>query len=85
MNPQHRVRLTTFPFGLRLLLSIVALTGISNGNPSAQEVWEYSPYKVKVWLSVSPTLSLGEESENEIHRQIAEYAEIHFGDRKSVV
>ena len=84
MNPQHRVRLTTVPFGLRLLLSIVALTGISNGNLSAQEVWEYSPYKVKVWLSVSPTLSLGEESENEIHRQIAEYAEIHFGPTWSI-
>jgi len=30
-------------------------------------------------LSVSPTLSLSEDSEREIHRQIAEFAEINFG------
>ncbi len=45
----------------------------------AQDVWEYSPYRVKVWVSVSPTLSLSDESEREIHRQIAEYAELNFG------
>ena len=44
-----------------------------------QEIWEYSPYKVKVWLSISPSLSLSEESQNEMHRKIEELAEIHFG------
>ena len=44
-----------------------------------QEIWEYSPYKVKVWLSVSPSLSLSEESQNEMHRKIEELVEIHFG------
>ncbi len=68
----------------QLLLSIVALLSISIASLSAQEIWEYSPYKVKVWLSVSPTLSLSEESESEIHRQIAEYAEIHFGPTWSI-
>lgn len=46
---------------------------------SSADIWEYSPYKVKVWLSVSPSLSLSPESESEIHRKIEEYAEIHFG------
>lgn len=46
---------------------------------SSAEIWEYSPYKVKVWLSVSPSLSLSPESEKEIYRKIEEYAEIHFG------
>ena len=49
------------------------------GRVNSAEIWEYSPYKVKVWLSVSPSLSLGPESEAELHRKIAEYAEIHFG------
>ena len=44
-----------------------------------QEIWEYSPYKVKVWLSISPSLSLSEESQNEMHRKIEELIEIHFG------
>jgi len=51
---------------------------------AAQEIWEYSPYRVKVWLSVSPTLSLSDESEREIHRQIAEYAELNFGPTWSI-
>ena len=46
---------------------------------SSADIWEYSPYKVKVWLSISPSLSLSPESESEIHRKIEEYAEIHFG------
>ena len=44
-----------------------------------QEIWEYSPYKVKIWLSISPSLSLSEESQNEMHRKIEELVEIHFG------
>jgi len=49
-----------------------------------QEIWEYSPYKVKIWLSVSPSLSLSEESQNEMHRKIEELAEIHFGATWSI-
>ena len=75
---------TSRPFHLRLLLSIVAMYGGLMGSLSAQEIWEYSPYRVKVWLSVSPTLSLSAESESEFHRQIAEYAEIHFGPTWSI-
>jgi len=46
---------------------------------SSADIWEYSPYKVKVWLSISPSLSLSPDSETEIYRKIEEYAEIHFG------
>ncbi len=44
-----------------------------------QGVWEYSPYRVKFWLSVSPSLGLSEESEREIHKQIVEFSEVNFG------
>jgi hypothetical protein len=58
-------------------IAIVLLSSLQSG--FCGEVWEYSPYKVKVWVSISPSLSLSAESEAEIHRKIAEYAEIHFG------
>jgi hypothetical protein len=63
---------------LAVLLSSIALLCLEV-TACAQDVWEYSPYRVKVWVSVSPTLSLSDESEREIHRQIAEYAELNFG------
>ncbi|MCY2985922.1 MAG: hypothetical protein NTY15_20025 [Planctomycetota bacterium] len=65
-------------FSLAVLLSSVVLLCLEL-SAHAQEVWEYSPYRVKVWVSVSPTLSLSDESEREIHRQISEYAELNFG------
>jgi hypothetical protein len=45
----------------------------------SDEIWEYSPYRVKVWLSVSPSLCMSPESEAYLQQKIAEYAEIHFG------
>ena len=45
----------------------------------AQEVWEYSPYKVRVWTSISPTLGLSEETKQEIYRKVLECSEIEFG------
>lgn len=43
------------------------------------EAWEYSPYRVRVWISLSPSLDLSEESQQEIHRRIIENSEINFG------
>jgi hypothetical protein len=45
----------------------------------AQEVWEYSPYRVKFWMSLSPKLALSEASQAEIERKVAETADLHFG------
>ena len=70
---------------LSLALGLIfALHCSAERNARAQEIWEYSPYRVKVWLSLSPSLSLSEDSEREIHRQIAEYAEINFGPTWSI-
>lgn len=62
-----------------VLLVVAILFGPFCSMSVGQEIWEYSPYKVKVWLSISPSLSLSEESQNEMHRKIEELAEIHFG------
>ncbi len=43
------------------------------------EVWEYSAYKARVWLSISPTLGLSEATKQLIERKIAECMEIEFG------
>jgi hypothetical protein len=43
------------------------------------EVWEYSAYKARVWLSISPTLGLSQASKQLIERKIAECMEIEFG------
>ena len=79
MNQHHRVLPSARRFVFVLVLSLVALICIADQKVLAQEIWEYSPYRVKVWLSISPSLALSEESEREIHRKIAEYAEINFG------
>ncbi len=84
MKQHHRVISSAFHFGFVLVLSIVALTCAEDRNVLAQEIWEYSPYRVKVWLSIAPSLSLSEDSEREIHRQIAEFAEINFGATWSI-
>lgn len=60
-------------------LAIGIVISIAWGRVHSADIWEYSPYKVKVWLSVSPSLALSPASELELHRKIAEYAEIHFG------
>jgi len=43
------------------------------------EVWEYSAYKARVWLSISPTLGLSQSTKQLIQRKIAECTEIEFG------
>lgn len=69
MSPQR--------FRLSALVFIFACT--TGQQLIAQGIWEYSPYRVKVWLSISPTLALSEESEQEIHRQIVAFTEVIFG------
>ena len=72
------VRTSLVSLSLAVLLTSIVFFCLES-SARALDVWEYSPYRVKVWVSVSPTLSLSDESEREIHRQIAEYAELNFG------
>ena len=48
-------------------------------NPSDVEVWEYSPYRARVWLSISPTLGLSEITQQQIREKVAQLVEIEFG------
>jgi len=84
MNRYHRYLPTSLRFVAVLMLCFLVSTSLNGRSLWAQEIWEYSPYRVKVWMSVSPSLSLSQESELEIHRQIAEYAEINFGATWSI-
>ncbi len=84
MNRYHRLLPTSLRIIAVWMLSFLVSTSLNDRLLLAQEIWEYSPYRVKVWMSVSPSLSLSEESEREIHRQIAEYAELNFGATWSI-
>lgn len=44
-----------------------------------EEVWEYSPYRVRVWVSISPSLGLSEASREDLYRRIRECSEVEFG------
>ena len=48
-------------------------------SPSDVEVWEYSPYRSRVWLSISPTLGLSEITKQQIREKVAQLVEIEFG------
>lgn len=60
-------------------------TAADQAKPSASskntpvEVWEYSAYKARVWLSISPTLGLSQNTKQLIQRKIAEFSDIEFG------
>lgn len=43
------------------------------------EVWEYSAYKARVWLSISPTIGLSDPTKQLIQQKIAECMDIEFG------
>lgn len=55
------------------------LLGASPARGQATEVWEYSPYRVRVWLSISPTLGLSDSTKQLLQRKITECSEIEFG------
>lgn len=52
---------------------------VTAGNPSDVEVWEYSPYRSRVWLSISPTLGLSEITKQQIQEKISHLVEADFG------
>lgn len=52
---------------------------VTAGNPSDVEVWEYSPYRSRVWLSISPTLGLSEITKQQIQQKISHLVEADFG------
>jgi hypothetical protein len=52
---------------------------IAAGSPSDVEVWEYSPYRSRVWLSISPTLGLSDITKRHIQEKISHLVEADFG------
>jgi hypothetical protein len=63
-----------------ILLGIVAIhSNRLHAQSAVDEVWEYSPYRIRLWVSLSPTLGLEESSKLELYRRIAECCEIDFG------
>jgi hypothetical protein len=67
---------------IAMLILLGALWPLMDARPAcgqATEVWEYSPYRVRVWLSISPTLGLSDSTKQQLQRKITECSEIEFG------
>lgn len=84
LHSQYSTVCPAFPTQLRIAMLVMALwstivLALLSTCLQAQEVWEYSPYKVRVWTSISPTLGLSEETKQEIYRKVLECSEIEFG------
>lgn len=62
-----------------LILMLALSSGKLQAQSASEEVWEYSPYRIRVWVSMSPSLGLAESSKQELYRRIAECCEIEFG------
>lgn len=45
----------------------------------SQDIWEYSPYRVSVWVTVAPSVGWTDASEQEFHRKVQELCEVDFG------
>ncbi|XZE35283.1 hypothetical protein SH501x_000772 [Pirellulaceae bacterium SH501] len=57
-----------------LLLTLLPWHALGQGN-----VWEYTPYRVNVWVSLSPGLQLDEAAEADLFSQIQKRCEADFG------
>ncbi len=57
-----------------LLLIFLPWTALGQSN-----VWEFAPYRVNVWVSLSPGLQLDSEAEADLYQQIQRRCEADFG------
>jgi hypothetical protein len=71
---------------MKIPIWLVLVFGIAFSLPSrifaqssSEEVWEYSPYRIRLWISMSPSLGVDEAGKRELHRRIGECCEIEFG------
>jgi hypothetical protein len=70
---------TWFKSFLRICLLGFFLVFLLSSAGNGQTPWEYNPYRVNVWISVSPNVGWSEASELESHRTVLERLEAAFG------
>ncbi|MFN6164107.1 MAG: hypothetical protein ACK5AC_17230 [Planctomycetota bacterium] len=72
-------------FAVVLLVCFPLLPGKLRAQSSSNEAWEFSPYRIQVWVSMSPSLGIDEASRQDLYRRIAECCEIEFGAASSTL
>ncbi|AMV35516.1 hypothetical protein VN12_25720 [Pirellula sp. SH-Sr6A] len=65
------------------MASLAMLVCSWNANGQSQ-VWEFSPYRVNVWVSLSPSLQLDQNAELDLYQQIQKRCEADFGGTWSI-
>jgi hypothetical protein len=66
-------------FAVVLLVCFPLLPGKLCAQSGSNDAWEFSPYRIQVWVSMSPSLGIDEASRQDLYRRIAECCEIEFG------
>lgn len=64
---------------LLLAVSVIVLLCNSAATTRAQEIWEFSPYRVQVWLSVDPALGLSPQASARLERDLNRQLDLVFG------
>ncbi|MEY4568045.1 MAG: hypothetical protein RLY14_3015, partial [Planctomycetota bacterium] len=61
-----------------LVLQLLVVSQCANP-ASAQEIWEFSPYRVQTWLAVDPTLAMTSPDVEALRTKLAEQLDLTFG------
>ncbi|XZE44242.1 hypothetical protein SH467x_003842 [Pirellulaceae bacterium SH467] len=62
-----------------LWLASIAMLVFSWSAHGQGNVWEFAPYRVNVWVSLSPSLQLDQDAEKDLYQQIQKRCEADFG------
>lgn len=50
-----------------------------NRGIQAQEIWEFSPYRVRIWLSIDPALAISPEGTKKLENDLLQQLDLVFG------
>lgn len=70
------LRHTTISRWLAILMICFSLTSLP---VFAQEIWEYSPYRVQTWLAIDPALSMTDKAKEYFRKDLARQLDLIFG------
>lgn len=64
---------------LFVLCAWIALLNSHSRTASAQEIWEFSPYRVQVWFSVDPALAISPQASSRLENDLLRQLDLVFG------
>lgn len=64
---------------LVVLCAWIALLNSPSKVAKAQEIWEFSPYRVQVWFSVDPALAISPQASSRLEKDLLRQLDLVFG------